>query len=235
VDGIEALEGNVAAGFEGGPNAPDYNKQSLFHFAAAHPTAHVGDDTWKQHRADGMTGLHSILLNAVRSSHSIQAYVVNGLVTDPFNTTNLMSFANYAKGCGFDWQGIFNLGFDVVVQEAIWQQLEQNAELLGTSPGTFTPAWTSTAVDQFSAQLPGSTPVHLGHVEVTPFSLGSKVVITPSPAQFQQALIAALTRTAGSSVYSYSQMKTNGVNNAYASVLRSVYTSANPASLPDPA
>ncbi len=226
LDGIEACEGNVAQGFEQDQTAPDYNPVAIQNFLTNHPGARIGDKTWKQHRADGMSGLHQLLLTAVRRLPNALAYVINGTVTSPFNTTNLMSFDDYATGCGFDWRAVRTQGFDVVIQEAIWQQLEWNAELLGTPAGTFTPTWTSSAVGQFATMMPGPKPVKMAHVEVTPFSIGSRIVITPTPAQFKIALAAALNGSQGATVYSYSQLKTNGADNAYAQSLKGVYTAS---------
>lgn len=224
LDGIDASEGNVAAGFESGPGAPDYNPAAIQDFNQKYSGGQVGDDTWKQHRADGMTALHQLFLAAVRAAEGVQAYVTNGLVTVQFNETTLMPLDLYAQGCGFDWQAVANLGFDYLVQETIWQQLEQNAEALGTATGLFTPAWTASAIQQFAALLSGAPGVKLAHVEVTPFGAAPAPVVAPTPPQFQQALSLALAGAQGTSMYSYSQLKTNGADNDFAAALTAVYT-----------
>ncbi|AIE84761.1 hypothetical protein [Fimbriimonas ginsengisoli] len=233
LDGLEACEGTVAEGMEHGDVAPDYNAAALADFNRKHPGAPEGDLLWKRHRAEGMTGLHEILLHASQRLPQGQSYAIHDLVTERFDSLNLMNPDTYADECGFDFKGIASLGYDRMIQGAIWQQREQNARLLGKS-GVFTPQWTDNAVKGFAGIFPTGKPILHAHVEVTPFLAGSTVVVTPQPADFEKALGLALAGTQGSTVYSYHQLfdahpdpkfkgKKLGPENEFAKRLSKVY------------
>ena len=224
LDGIEACEGNVNPSMNPSPNMPDHNPAAVQAFNEIHPGAPASGDPWQQHRADGMSGLHQLFLQAAHTNPNIKTYVVNGLVT-VFAQKNLMTFQDYALLCGYDWQAVGNLGFNFAIQEAMWQQMQWNYQSLvpHPDPNFYQPGWTSQAVAEFASRPLGAGTMKLAHVEVTPFVQHTPVVITPSPAQFQMALTLAFNGSAGTTVYSYSQLKLGAADNAYGIALRTVY------------
>jgi len=219
IDGLEACEGSVAQAFESGVTEPDYNAFALADFQRKHPGANPSETVWKRHRSEGLIGLHEILLHATRRLPKAKAYVIHDLVTSPFDAAPLMDPDVYADFCGFDWRGIASLGYDFLVQGAIWQQREQNARALGSPPGKFAPQWTGAAVKHFGTLMTSLSAARMAHVEVTPFP-----PVTPTPAQFADALKLAFNGSQGTTVYSYHQLyDSHGAENAYAAVLKEIY------------
>lgn len=206
LSGLDACEGNVAEGAEEGDGMPDRR------LAIPGP---VGSQNWREARADAMTELHSILLQACagRESHFVHDLSVRKVGQQ----WNLTPGKAYAAGCGFDFDDIVGLGYTHPCLSAIWQQRE------GEYPGNFGPQFTANAADEFGHRYPGRT--LLTHVEATNFA-----GIRPNPVQFGQAVKLALAHSSGVTVYSYDQMKeVKGgayVDSAYGTQLAAAFATA---------
>jgi hypothetical protein len=200
LDGIEAGEGQVDYNWD---MTTDYNPTATQLYKQAYPRGTVGDANWVKFRTQGMTGLHQIL-GTVAHQYGRKAYVVQTWSPYDDGTGDLMSSADIAAGCGFDFDGIMNLPApgrpDVVTGEFMYQQWAAT----DTDVTPFTTAWTIQAARQFIANVAGRvTPVV--HVEISDFGTGPL-----TPADFGAALQDAYTNsTGGADFYDFYQIETD--------------------------
>ena len=202
VYGLEAIEGMIDLNWDG---SVDYSQAATTAYLAAYPNGTLGDANWYLFRAAAITKLHALLAQAAHAA-SKQARVVQTWTANADGT--LFTSAAIANGDGFDFSGIMNLTGtskpDAMAGEFMWQQW---AAQYGGS--VFTPAWTTTAAQEFNTQVAGRTEPIL-HFELSPFS-GNVGTVTPTNAQFQATVAAAIATGLSYDIYDFHQLKTTGL------------------------
>lgn len=197
IDGIEAVEPTVDYFWN---KASDYNATATQRFKAAYPYGVLGDQSWLNFRAQGMTDLMNIM-NTAAHAYGKKSYLVQ---TWPVRSNGTLFTSQVIKDAiGLDFDGILNLTgaskLDYVMAELIWQQWA--AEY---GPALFTPAWGRTASQAFINYV-GTRSIPLLHMEISPFT-GSFTTIVPTLTEFANSLSAVKDLNVGIDVYDHAQI-----------------------------
>jgi uncharacterized protein YdaL len=205
LDGIELREPIVNWW---GPEA-DYNPAVSRAFLAAHPGEPLGGETWRDFRADMLTGFLKQSIALIRS-RGLFVHVTTVATTAPDGALMPASYVAYETG--FDLDGL--LGGpnrpDAIKVELIWQQWARAYGRIA-----FSPEWTRDAARAFLRQVGGRTETVV-HVELTDFGRS-----TISVEEFLRTLRAAdLPRAAGVDFYSLHLADVKGAWPAVRAVFR---------------
>lgn len=175
VDGVELREPIV----NWWGTSADYNASVTRAFWAAHPSAALGDETWRRFRQAVLT---RFLKAEIALVHRAGRVVHVTTVADAYGAGQLLSADSEARETGFDLGALLNgpVRPDAVKVELIWQQW---ARLYGRI--AFTPAWTRVAALAFAREVRGRAPIVV-HVELTDFGRS-----TMSVEEFRRTLLAA--------------------------------------------
>ncbi len=199
IDGLEAVEPTID--FNWAKDA-DYNAVANQKFQSLYPAGILGDQSWLNFRAKGMTDLISILNNAA-SLYSKNSYLVQTWPAKPDGS--LFSSAVIKDNIGLDFDGILSLTgtskLKFLMAELMWQQWA--AEY---GPAQFPVSWTTQAAKTFISYVNGRS-VALIHIEISPFT-GAYGSITPTTAEFANTLLAIKDLNTGIDVYDYNQIAT---------------------------
>lgn len=199
IDGIEAVEPFIDYRWQ---KESDYNPVSNSKFKALYPSANLGDATWLNFRAQGLTDLIA-LLNSTASLYNKTSYLINTWPALPDG--RLYPSVVIKDNSGLDLDGILRLRgnkkLKYLTAELMWQQWA--AEY---GPDKFPVSWTRQASLEFISYL-GTKSTPLIHVEVTPFIGSSGDIVAPTLSEFQNTLISIRDLKVGVDVYDYSQIE----------------------------
>lgn len=203
IDGLEIVEPFIDLRWQ---KESDYNPVATSKFKRLYPNAKLGDDSWLQFRAQGLTDLISIM-NSTAHFYSKSSYLV---FTWPVQASGKLFEAEVSKNqIGLDIDGILRLTgtkkLDYLTGELIWQQWRAE---YGTQ--NFSPAWTKQASLEFIDIINLRTKA-LIHVEITPFMGPQQNVVSPSASEFTESLNVIRELNIGVDVYDYSQIESAGL------------------------
>lgn len=200
VDGIEGVEPMIDYNWN---MSVDYNPKATAEFQKRYPNNKLGDATWKNFRAQGLTELIGIMSQQAHAYGKISAIVQTWAA---LKNGSLYSNQEMSDGMGFNFDQILNLTgtskVDWMMSEFMWQQWA--AEYGGT---VFNPQWTRTVSMQFISFVNNrSTPII--HVEISPFS-GPAGDITPTNAELTASMKSVYDIAPGVDVYDHFQIESN--------------------------
>lgn len=199
IDGIEAVEPFIDYRWQ---KESDYNPVSNNLFKTFYPSSNLGDSTWLNFRAQGLTDLIGIM-NLTASLYKKTSYMIH--TWPALADGKLYPSVVIKDNAGLDLDGILHLHnnkkLKYLTAELIWQQWA--AEY---GPANFPVSWTRQASLEFINYVnTRSTP--LIHVEVTPFIGSGGNIVTPTLNDFENNLISIRDLKVGVDVYDYSQIE----------------------------
>ena len=197
IDGIEAVEPTVDYFWN---KDSDYNAVATQKFKAQYPTGVLGDQSWLNFRAQGMTNLIKILTTSAAVANK-KSYLVQ---TWPAKSNgNLFSSKVIKDNLGLDLDAILNFTgtskLTYLMGEFMWQQWA--AEY---GPALFPVSWTRQASLAFINYVGGRS-IPLVHVEISPFA-GAFTNISPTKEELRDTLLSIKSLNVGIDVYDFNQI-----------------------------
>lgn len=225
IDGIEAVEPTVDYQWR---KESDYNAVATQKFKTLYPTAVLGDQSWLNFRAQGMTDLINILTTAAGTANK-KSYLVQ---TWPAKSNgNLFSSTVIKDNLGLDLDAILkftgNAKLTYLMGEFMWQQWA--AEY---GPAKFPVSWTRQAALAFINYV-GNKSIPLLHVEISPFA-GSFTNVSPTREEFRDTLLAIKNLNVGIDVYDFNQIAKMSAWNELMAWTTSVTPTPTPTPTPVP-